>query len=292
MLKPFVIHEPRTPSQAAEMLDEYGWDATLYAGGTELLVVMKEGLVSYSHLINVKTIAELNSIQLVDDSSTLRIGAGVTHHAIETSQVVATHAPLLIEMEQSLANVRVRTMGTLGGNLCFAEPHSDPATVCMGWDGVSFELSSTDGTRQVAPDQFFIDLFMTARQSNEIMTAIHFPVLPPGVGSAYRKFVLLERPSASVTAFVKADGGKITSAQIAVGSIGPVPYRASTAEKLLVGEIPNADLYRAAGEAAAAAADPVTDLYGSVEYKQQLVRVLTRQTLEQAFERATEIEET
>lgn len=290
MLKPFVIHEPQTSHQASELLNEYGWDATVYAGGTELLLVMKEGLASYSHLINIKTINEIHTIQLIDGDPTLRIGAGVTHRTIETSPVIAAHAPLLAEMERSLANVRVRTMGTLAGNLCFAEPHSDPATVCMAWPGTSFELTSTDGIRQVLPDEFFIDLFMTARQENEIMTAIHFPLLPSGTGSAYHKFVLLERPSASAAAFVSVTGGTITSARLAVGSVGPVPYRAITAENLLVGEKPGEDLYRATAEAAASAADPVNDLYGSVEYKRQLIRVLTRQALQQALERAMGVE--
>lgn len=286
MLKPFVIHEPRTPGEASEMLAQFGPDATLYAGGTELLVVMREGLAAHSHLINVKTISGLDAIHLIENDSALRIGAGVTHRAIETSPLVASHASLLAEMERSLANIRVRTMGTFGGNLCFAEPHSDPATVCTAWEGVAFELSSTDGVRLVAPDEFFIDLFMTARQSNEIMTAIHFPVLPPGVGSAYRKFVVLERPSANVAAFISVVDGKIASARIAVGSVGPVPYRAFAAERLLIGEELSDALYKAAADSAASAADPVADLYGSAEYKRQLVRVLTEQSLRQAFGRA------
>ncbi|MCB9450207.1 MAG: FAD binding domain-containing protein [Anaerolineaceae bacterium] len=291
MLKPFVIHEPRTPQEASELLNEYGWDATAYAGGTELLVVMKEGLTSYAHLINIKTIDAIDAIQIIDNEAVLRVGAGVTHRTIETSPVIANHAPLLAEMERSLANVRVRTMGTLVGNLCFAEPHSDPAVVCMAWPGADFELTSTDGVRRVPPDEFFIDLFMTARQENEIMTAIHFPLLPSGMGSAYYKFVLLERPSANVAAFVSVTNGAITSARIAVGSVGPVPYRATTAENLLVGEKPGDELYRAAAEAVASAADPVSDLYGSVEYKQQLIRVLTRQALQQASERAMGVEQ-
>jgi carbon-monoxide dehydrogenase medium subunit len=288
MLTPFVIHEPRTPIEASELLNEFGWDATLYAGGTELLVVMKEGLSSFSHLINVKTIPGLDSIELVDENSTLRIGACVTHRAIEKSSHVARHAPLLAEMERSLANIRVRAMGTLAGNLCFAEPHSDPATVCMAWQGATFELASTDGVRRVSPDEFFLDLFLTSRQPNEMMTAIYFPIPPAGIGSAYHKFVLLERPSASVAAFVEVADRKIVSARIAVGSVGPVPYRATSAEALLAGEEPRPDLYIAAAEAAAEAADPVTDLYGSAEYKQQLVRVLTRKTIQKAIERAGE----
>jgi carbon-monoxide dehydrogenase medium subunit len=288
MLTPFVIHEPRTPIEASELLNEFGWDATLYAGGTELLVVMKEGLSSFSHLINVKTIPGLDSIELVDENSALRIGACVTHRAIEKSTHVARYAPLLAEMERSLANIRVRAMGTLAGNLCFAEPHSDPATVCMAWQGAMFELASTDGVRRVSSDEFFLDLFLTSRQPNEMMTAIYFPIPPAGIGSAYHKFVLLERPSASVAAFVEVADGKIVSARIAVGSVGPVPYRATSAEALLAGEEPRPDLYIAAAEAAAEAADPVTDLYGSAEYKQQLVRVLTRKTIQKAIERAGE----
>lgn len=288
MLTSFAIHEPRTPNEAAELLTEFGWDATLYAGGTELLVVMKEGLANFSHLINIKTISGLASIDVVDENRVLRIGAAVTHRAIEKSPLVAEQAPLLVEMEQSLANIRVRSMGTLAGNLCFAEPHSDPATVCMAWHGATFELTSSDGARHLSPEEFFLDLFLTARQPDEMMTAIHLPLLPTSVGCAYHKYVLLERPSASVAAFIGVSDQRIVSAHIAVGSVGPVPYRAVAAEALLLGETPDPGLYIAAAEAAASAADPVTDLYGSIEYKQQLVRVLTRKSIQKAVERAEE----
>lgn len=286
MLKPFEIHEPQSVQEASDLLSTYGWDAALYAGGTELLVVMREGLVHYPHLINIKKVPRLADIRLTDDGASLRIGAAATHHAIERSELVAAHAPLLAEMERRVANIRVRVAGTLGGNLSFAEPHSDPATLLTAWDGVAIELTSAAGQRSLSPEEYFIGLFATARSEDEVLTAVTLPLLPPEAGGAYQKFVLLERPTANVAAFVTVRAGVIESASIAVGSVGPVPYRAASAESLLVGQRPGKDLYQAAGDAAALAADPVTDLYGSAEYKRHLVRVLVLRALKQSVERS------
>ncbi len=282
MLKPFVIHEPQTVEEASALLAEYGLEAALYAGGTELLVVMREGLATFPHLINVKKISGLDRIDRQDEGAGLRIGAGVTHRALETSPLVVAHAPLLARVAGKVANLRVRVAGTLGGNLCFAEPHSDPATLLTAWPGADFELASATGTRRVAPADFFVDLFMTDRREDEVMTAVRLPALAPDVAGAYQKFAVLERPSVTVTVFLKTAGGVIQWARLAVGSVGPKPSRASEAEALLVGETPSAALYKAAGEAAARAVDPVGDLYGSIAYKRHLVSVLTARALQQA----------
>src|SRR5215468_4077855 len=126
-LRKFTIHQPKTIAEASQMLAEFGENGRLYAGGTELLLAMKHDLLRYQHLIDVKIILKLNRIELRNGA--LMIGSTATHRAIERSPIVKENLPVFADMETHVANVRVRASGTLGGNLCFAEPHSDPATL-------------------------------------------------------------------------------------------------------------------------------------------------------------------
>ncbi|KAA3644229.1 MAG: hypothetical protein DWQ07_19160 [Chloroflexi bacterium] len=285
-LTPFSILAPTTLQDSFQHIEEHGWNAALYAGGTELLLTMRSGLASFPYLIDIKKIPQFDEISFNKDEGMLTIGAGATHRSIETSPLVLEQLPLLAEVESMVANIRVRTVGTIGGNLCFADPHSDPATLFMAWAGTTFELVSSAGVRQIAPDEFFVDLFTTARAENELMSKIHLPILGKRMGGAYKKFVTLERPTANVAAFLGLANGKIDSARIAVGSVGPIPVRAIDAEGTLLGGFPDEKLFERAAETAAEATDPVDDVYGSKEYKKQIVRVLTRRALKQAATRA------
>jgi carbon-monoxide dehydrogenase medium subunit len=184
-----------------------------------------------------------------------------------------------------VANARVRAAGTLGGNLCFGEPHSDPATLLLAWDAV-MELTSADGSRRVAADAFFVGLLQTARQPHEVLTSITVPLLPAHAGAAYEKFALHERPSVTVAAVVHLHEGTIEQARLAVGSVGPTPLRIREAEQILAGAAPTERAYGHAAALAARTVSPVDDLYGSVEYKRHLVRVLTAQALAAAAAQA------
>lgn len=286
MLSEFEIHEPRTLDEASHLLSQYGWDATIYAGGTELLIIMREGLAHYRHLIDIKTIPGLATIEMAADGRSLRIGAAATHQTIEWSRLVGRHVPILAEVETMVANTRVRVAGTIGGNLCFAEPHSDIATLLTAWRGASVTLASASGSRDLPITEFFVDLFTTARTEDEVMTAVRVPILSVGVGGGYQKFVTLERPTATVAAFLTVSGRRIVSADIAVGSVGPIPFRPVEVESLLQGEEPREELFKEAAAVAARAVDPVSDLYGAADYKRHLVEVLTLRALKQARARA------
>lgn len=280
------IHEPSTVEEASRLLAEYGYDASVYAGGTELLVLIKEGLVRYPHLVNIKTIPGLAGVSIDEDAGTLAIGALTTHYRLERSPMVRAHAPLLAEVESKIANVRVRVAGTIGGNLCFGEPHSDPATLLRAW-GATLELASSRGRRTVPAEDFFLGLFETARADDELLTGIRVPLLPSNVGAAYEKFSVHERPTTTVAAFVSTnDAGIIDDARIAIGSVGPAPRRVAAAEEILGGEAPGDMLFAEAAEQAARAVDPVDDHYGSVDYKRHLVRVLASRALATATTRS------
>ena len=132
MLRRFRLEEPESVKEVSELLGRFGESAKVYAGGTELLLAIKEGLVQYERLVNIKRLTGLNEVKL--ESGAIKIGALCTHHQLESSPVLQQNLPALVKLEQNVANVRVRQVGTLGGNLCFAEPHADPGTLLMALD--------------------------------------------------------------------------------------------------------------------------------------------------------------
>ena len=267
-LPPFDLHRARSVDDAHELLRRYGDDAAVVCGGTELLLLLKLGFAAYGHLVDVKGIEELGGIRA--ENGTLVIGSTATHREIERSPLVLERLPALAAMERDVANIRVRNVGTLGGNLCFSDPHSDPATFLLAVDA---EVDYDGG--RVALADFLVGPYQTIVGSGQLLRSVRIPEPSPGTGIAHRKIAFRERPAATVAAAVRVDGGTIVGASIAVGSVGPRPVRATAASELLVGR-PLADT-EAIVEAAALASEAsnaVEDANGSVEYKEQLVRVL------------------
>jgi carbon-monoxide dehydrogenase medium subunit len=234
MLRPFAIHQPATVAEAASLMREFGDDAAFYAGGTELLIVLKEHLALVDHLIDIKRIPGLNEISLADDGTTLMIGALATHRTIEQDELVRQHLPALAALEAKVANVRVRAAGTLGGNLCFADPHSDPATLLSAL-GATLTLDNGKAQRTVRADAFTTDLMTTDREPDEVMTQIAIPLPGVAAGIGYERIKLHERPTASAAAVVGVDEGSIASARVYVGCVGDAPQRLWDIEDALVG---------------------------------------------------------
>jgi carbon-monoxide dehydrogenase medium subunit len=283
MLKPFKLCEPRSVAEASELLASYGDRARIYAGGTELILAMKEGLLHYEVLVNVKTVAALTGVRPGRDGG-VEIGAATSHRNLERHAIVRERFPAVARMEGDVANVRVREVGTLGGNLCFAEPHSDPATLLQALDA-SVRIERKGGTRTIPLEQLFVGPFETCLEGDELLTAVAIPPLPAASAAAYLKFGHLERPSVGVGVAVTLEDGHVADARIAVGCVGPVPRRMREAEALLAGK-PVAESVAAlaeAGRLAGRAADAVSDLHGSAEYKEHLVGVLLRRAFQQAL---------
>lgn len=279
-LAPFEIHAPATLAEAGALMDRLGDDAVLYAGGTELLLVMKLGFADYGNLVDVKGVAELH--RLDRDGGDLVIGGSVTHREIERSPLVAEHWPALGAMERGVANVRVRGAGTLGGNLAFADPHSDPATFLLA-AGAQVEVWGRDGARTVPMEGFVLGPYATALAPGELITAVRVPLPAPGSATAHRKISFHERPAATVTCIATVDAaGAVTGARIAVGSVGLVPMRLGAAEDALraagTGPVPEA-VEAAAREGCA----PTEDSNGAVDYKRHLVGVLVRRAAGEAL---------
>jgi carbon-monoxide dehydrogenase medium subunit len=284
MLTPFELCEPTSVAEASTLLARHGEAARCYAGGTELLLAMKEGLVHYDYLVNVKTIAGLDGVEVRADGA-LRIGAVTPHRALERDPGVRERFPALARMERDVANVRVREVGTLGGNLCFAEPHSDPGTLLQVYDATA-RLERAGGARAVRVEELFVGPFETCLQPDEVLTEVVVPPLPPRSAAAYLKFGYLERPSVGVAVAVTLADGHVAEARVAVGCVGPVPRRMREAEARLrdTALAGSAAALLEAGRIAGAAADAVSDLHGSAEYKTHLVGVLLRRAFGEAVQ--------
>src|SRR5215218_3137219 len=235
VLDRFTIHQPQSVGEASEMLAHFGPDAAVYAGGTELLIVMKERLAHFPHLIDIKRIPGLNEITFDPERRELSIGAVATHRDLERSPVVRERFSALGMLEAAVANIRVRSAGTIGGNLCFAEPHSDPATLLTAL-GARLTLASASGTRRLPIDSFFTGLMETARHHEEVLVTISVPEPAANAGVAYHRFKLHERPTAAVAAVIAVDDGAISDARIVAGSVGERPQRLAETETFLRGQ--------------------------------------------------------
>jgi aerobic carbon-monoxide dehydrogenase medium subunit len=285
MLDRLTIHQPQSVAEASELLTRFGPDAAVYAGGTELLIVMKERLSHFPHLIDIKRIPGLKEIDFNAERRELSIGAVATHRDLERSAVVRERFPALGMMEAAVANIRVRNAGTIGGNLCFAEPHSDPATLLTALDA-QIILTSSSGSRQLPVASFITGLMETARRHEEILVTIIVPEPASNAGVAYERFKLHERPTAAVAAVIAVDGGAITDARVVAGSVGERPQRLPETEAILRGQ-------PAAAESATIAADVIRDevetggdVFESEAYTRQLARTVGRKAIADAIERA------
>ena len=275
-LSRFEIHQPGSAIEASQMLSHYGEDAGIYAGGTELLLAMRHQALNYRHLIDLKLVPGLDSIEVRDGS--LEIGATSTHRSIERSDLVRQNQPALAEMELNVANVRVRATGTLGGNLCFAEPHSDPATLLLVLEGV-VKVESAAGAREIPVGELIAGAYASNLQPGEILTKITVPCAKPNHRAGYMKFQVHERPTLGLGLWLETpdDGRTFTSARVAVGCVCPFPTRGVDAEKLLTGfRVEIEKRVPEAADAIADAADLTDDHEGSAEYKRHLIHVFLR----------------
>ena len=282
MIPRFRLERPRTLEAAFEAMAAEDGDAAYLAGGTELLQVMKMGLLQVDRLIDLKGIAALRGITI--DADAVVLGALATHREIERSSMVVDHLPELAALAHRVANARVRTTGTLGGNLAFAEPHSDPATLLLAV-GAEIELVGPTATRTATIDGFLAGPLQTTRAADEIIRAIRVPLRRRGEGRAFEKIAFRERPTASVAVVVRREGDRIAEARVVVGSLTDVPLALPNAAAALRNAPPDdgatvAAMWRAAPPDHI---DAVDDHTGSADYKRHLAweliaRATTRAT--------------
>lgn len=279
----FEIHRPATVVEASRLLRELGDEARAYAGGTELLLAMKLSALRYAHLVDLKTVPGLADIVALPDR--LRIGALATHREVERSAAVRAHAPVLATAAARIANQRVRAMGTVGGNLCFAEPHSDLATLLLCLEARCL-ISRGGEPRSVGVETLVAGPYQMSLEPDEILLAVEVPVLGPAWSLAYGKFQLHERPTlgVGVALHLSEDRSAVREARVAIGCVCPTSRRSASVERLLVGSLD--DVRRAlphAAEVLAADAELVDDEEGSADYKTHLIGVFLRRQVERSL---------
>ena len=283
-LPPFRVHRPRSVQEASCLLAELGDEAAAYCGGTELLLAMKLGLADYSHLVDLKRVEGLRGVAAQEGS--LRIGASVTHYELESSSVLRTWCPAMTIMSSQVANLRVRSVGTLGGNLCFADPHSDPATFLIA-AGASMLCQKEYDTRRIPAAEFVTGPYQTLLEPGELLVAVELPPLQNGTGVSHVRMKLHERPAVTVAAMIRLTRGLVAQARLAVGSVGAVPIAADSVESLLGAGSANFDARaNACAEQVALASTPLPEGDCSPEYLRHLVVVHSHQALTAAFRAA------
>ncbi|HZJ38271.1 MAG TPA: FAD binding domain-containing protein, partial [Chthoniobacterales bacterium] len=219
MITPFALHQPRSLPDALALLSEHDGETKILAGGSELLLLLKMGLIKANHIIDIKKIPRLDRIDYDPQAGAIHIGPLVTHRTLEKSEIVGRHFPLLAEMERDLANVRIRNVGTLAGNLCFAEPHADPAALLAVYEAI-VTLQSADGERRVAIKDFFTDYYETTLEKSEMLTNIDIPKLPDNFRGSYLRFCPGEWPMVTVALLTCWADGACAEARLGLGCVG------------------------------------------------------------------------
>jgi aerobic carbon-monoxide dehydrogenase medium subunit len=282
--------EPTTVAEACALLKQHGGEAKVFAGGSHLTILMKQGLYQPRALVNIKKIPELRGIKY-DAAEGLIIGALVTHREIETSALVREKFPVLCDAEREVANIRVRNMGTVGGNLASGEPLTDLSQIFIALEGKA-KITGSDGHRTIPIEELFVDFYTTSLAEDEILTQVVLPPLPAPSGVDYIRFSsssVVDKPSAGVAVRITLDAGneKVQTARIVLGCVGATPVRARKAEALVAGKKLTPQLAEEAASAAAQECSPTSDLRGSEQYKRAIVRTLVKRAAAKAYERAT-----
>ncbi len=273
--------EPTTLEETLQALAERGEDAKVMAGGQSLLLMLHLGLVRPTVLVSLQRLPDLTAIAY-DPEGGLRLGAMTTQRAIETSPLVRRHCPMLARTSSLIASVHVRSLGTLGGNLCHNLPGADPPPALIALDA-TVSLASSRGTRELAIAELFSGFMETAVKPDELLTEIRIPAASLGARALYLKHCIRSIDPALVGVAVRLtladDNVTCVDVRIGVGGVSPTPYRAVSIEKILRGERLSRDSISAASAVTAAECDPITDAHGSARYRRKMLEVFVRRAL-------------
>ncbi|MQA81420.1 MAG: hypothetical protein GEV10_23560 [Streptosporangiales bacterium] len=258
VLPTFALARPSTVDEAVDLLSD---DHVPYCGGTELLLAMRAGLLRPEALVDLKRVDGLGGVATAEGRVT--IGAVSTHAEIATDTTIRGSLPLVAEVERGVGNARVRAQGSIGGNLCFAEPKSDVTTVLVAL-GASVSLRSPTGEREVTVEDFLAGAYWTVREPDELLVGVHVPVHRDRRG-VYLRYQTMERPTANVALLAEPAG----QVRLVVGAVGEVPVARSYQ-----------DLDDVDADDVARSVDPIPDLTGSIEYKRHITAVYVRRAVD------------
>ena len=277
-MRRFEILEPKSIQEACGILSEKE-DVKLIAGGTALLILIKQGLFVPKTLVNLKKIKEAGEITY-SPTAGLRVGGLASIYDVETAPVVRQHYPLLAQACHVVANIRIRNMATIGGNLAHADYQSDPPAALVALNA-SVELTNRNRVRKAKLAEFLLGSYETALEPDELLTALLVPPPPPDTRSTYIKFTTRsseDRPCAGVAAWVRCSKGICEEARVVVGAVSPAPVVVAD-EASVQGKKLTSDLIGEIAQRAGDLVDPIEDLRGTVDYKRHLVKVLVRRAL-------------
>lgn len=283
-MRSFELLEPKSLADACALLADRP-ETKPIAGGTALLNLIKHGIYQPQSLVNLSKIENAAAIT-PDPKGGLRIGALAHIYDVESSPLVQRHYPALAEACHLVANIRIRNMATLGGNLAHADYQSDPPTVLVALNA-AVEIVSRGARRELQVGDFLQGTYETALERDELIAAVIVPPLPEGMRGVYLKFTTgssEERPCAGVAAFAKMAEGRCQELRLVVGAVSAKPVRMTRGENLARGEQLTPALLAAIGKEASEAVDPIDDIRGPADYKRHLVGVLTRRAIAAAAE--------
>jgi carbon-monoxide dehydrogenase medium subunit len=285
---PFEYFAPTSVEQALALLAEHGYEAKVLAGGQSLVPMMNFRLVQPSVLVDLNSIPDLGFIQPGVDGG-LRLGALTRHHQVEVDPLVAERTPLLHDAMPKIGYPQIRRRGTLGGSLAHADPSAELVAVSVALDG-RFRLRSPRGERWVPATDFFVGLFTTVLDPDELLVEVALPALPARSGCSLMEVARRHHDFAlvGVAAVVTLDErGACQQARLVFLSAGDRPMQAHRAAEVLRGQAPTAEVIRAAAEIAASnEIDPSSDIHATADFRRHLAKVLALRALEQACRRA------
>lgn len=278
----FDIVEPETVEEALALLNRGDPAVRPIGGGTALMLMMKAQFFVPEQLVSLGRISDgLSGISLSADGTSVRIGASTTFTELEESALLGEHMPVVRQTMKTLANVRVRNVATVGGNLAHGDPHLDLPPVWMALDA-AVEVQNQDGVRQLPVADLFSGYYETTLADGELITSIHVPT-PAGWTSAYAKVTTRaahDWPALGIAVSLNYDAGLINDLRLVLGAALDVPTRLTAAEAVLRGKPCTDDLLRDAGEVAVREVAIESDHRGSGAYKEQLLRVYLARTVQ------------
>ena len=281
----FDFHEPASVAEASRMLADLGEDARLIAGGTALVLALRQRLLSPKHLVSLGRIDGLRGIAW-NEAGGLRIGALTPHAEVAASPLLKLRYPMLADMAARMANPQVRHQGTLGGNLCYADPATDPPG-CLLALGAQVVLAGRSGERVLHIEDFMVDYYTTALEPDEVLTEIRLPPPPADGDGRYVRHLRTaaeHRPLLNLSIQVRRNGRHCTQARLVLGASTTIPVRLAKAEACLQGRSLTADLAAEAAHCGAAEIDPIDDSRGSAAYRREVAAVVLRRTLIDLFD--------
>jgi CO/xanthine dehydrogenase FAD-binding subunit len=282
---PFEYHSPRETEEALAVLAEHGDDAKVLAGGQSLVPLLNFGLAAPAHLVDINRIGSLAYVRRTGGS--LRIGATTRQAVLEQSGVTARHWPLLTEALRWVGHQQIRNRGTVGGSLAHADPAAELPIASAALDA-RFHVRSQRGSRTVGWQDFFVTHLTTAMEADELLVEIEFPGLPEGTGWAFTEYARRHGDFAlgGAAALVSMDDGHCREARIALLGAGDTPLRATEAERMLAGAVPDERTAAEAASTAVAGIEPTGDIHGGSEYRKHLIEAMVRRAVLEAAGRA------